>query len=254
VARRAVVLLSGGADSATALAWAVSKGYECHALSVDYGQRHRFELRAARKVATALGAARHVVLKVDLSAFGGSALFGRGAVPKGRPPGRRARAVPPTYVPARNTALLSLAVAWAESLGARDIFLGVNAVDYSGYPDCRPEFLAAFARAANLGTKAGTGGRRFRIRAPLVRMTKARILRTGARLGVPFRWTHSCYDPDRLGRACGACDSCLIRREGFAAAGIEDPTRYSPGASEPAPGARRGGAALRRRAGRRGRA
>jgi len=222
----AVVLLSGGIDSATALAVAKSQGYDCYALSVDYRQRHRFELRAAKKIASALGVKRHRIIKMDLSAFGGSALTDSIAVPKFRPERRRSSTIPVTYVPGRNMVLLALALAWAETLEAGHIFIGVNAVDYSGYPDCRPEFIRAFQRAADLGTRVGAEGKPIRIHAPLIRMTKADIIRKGTSLGVPFRWTHSCYDPGPGGRACGACDSCLIRKKGFTEAEIPDPTVY----------------------------
>jgi len=225
--RRAVVLLSGGLDSSTCLAVARSEGLEVHALSVDYGQRHRGELARARRIARALGAKDHRVVRVDLSTFGGSALTDRAiAVPKGRAPSRMAREIPVTYVPARNTVLLALALAHAETVGAEQVFVGVNALDYSGYPDCRPAFLRAFERLARLATKAGVSGRPLRIRAPLLRLTKARIVRLGTRLGVPFRITQSCYDPIR-GRACGRCDACVLRRKGFAEAGIPDPTPYA---------------------------
>jgi 7-cyano-7-deazaguanine synthase len=225
-AKRAVVLLSGGLDSTTCLAVARARGFEVHALSVDYGQRHREELRQARKVAAALGARSHSVVRVDLRAFGGSALTDRALrVPKGRSPARMARAIPITYVPARNTVLLALALARAETLGAADIFLGVNAIDYSGYPDCRPAFVRAFARLAGLATRAGVEGARYRIHAPLQRLTKAGIVRLGRRLGVPFALTLSCYDPVR-GRACGRCDACQLRLRGFAEAGARDPAPY----------------------------
>jgi 7-cyano-7-deazaguanine synthase len=225
-AKRAVILLSGGLDSATCLAAARAGGRECHALSFDYGQRHRGELTRARKVATALGAATHRVVKLDLAAFGGSALTDRRiAVPKGRSVARMSRAIPVTYVPARNLVMLSVATALAETLGAREIWIGANAIDYSGYPDCRPPFLRAFERVARAGTKAGIEGRALRIRAPLLRLTKAAIIRLGTRLGVPYGITQSCYDPVR-GRACGRCDSCVLRHRGFEEAGIPDPTRY----------------------------
>jgi len=221
-----VVLLSGGLDSSTCLAVARSEGREVHALSVDYGQRHKGELARARRVARALGAADHRVVKVDLSTFGGSALTDRSiAVPKGRTPGRMARDIPITYVPARNTVLLGLALAHAETVGAEEIWLGVNAIDYSGYPDCRPEFLRAFEKVARLATKAGVSGRPLRVRAPLVRLSKAQIVKLGTRLGVPYGITQSCYDPVR-GRACGRCDACVLRRKGFAEAGLPDPTPY----------------------------
>ena len=221
-ARHAVVLLSGGLDSATTLAIARSEGYVCHALSVAYGQRHAAELAAAAAVARQLGAAAHRVMHVDLGGIGGSALTDAAiAVPT--EPGE---GIPVTYVPARNTVLLSLALAWAEVLGAGDIFIGVNAVDYSGYPDCRPDFIAAFDRLAALATRAALEGRPTRIRAPLLRLTKADIIRTGVRLGVDYRLTVSCYQADEAGRACGACDACRLRRAGFAAAAVADPTVY----------------------------
>lgn len=224
--RRAVVLLSGGLDSATCLALALRDGFEAHALSVDYGQRHRWELLSARRVALALGAAGHLVIRVDLKAFGGSALTDRKiAVPKGRTLKRMARDIPATYVPARNTVMLSLALAHAETIGASDIYVGVNAIDYSGYPDCRPEFLRAFEKVARLATKAGVLGRPLRIRAPLVKLSKADIVRLGTSLGVNYALTLSCYDPVR-GRACGECDACLLRRKGFVEAGERDPTSY----------------------------
>jgi len=226
-ARRAVVLLSGGLDSATCLAVARARGFEAHALSVDYGQRHRGELGRARKLARALGASSHRVVRVDLSAFGGSALTDRAiAVPKGRRRRAMRAAIPVTYVPARNTVLLGLALAFAETLGAGDVFIGVNAVDYSGYPDCRPAFLSAFERLARLATRAGVQGRRLRLHAPLLRRSKADIVRLGARLGVPYALTLSCYDPVR-GRACGRCDACLLRRRGFQEARLPDPTPYA---------------------------
>ncbi|HEX9289664.1 MAG TPA: 7-cyano-7-deazaguanine synthase QueC [Anaeromyxobacteraceae bacterium] len=231
VAPRAVVLLSGGLDSSTCLAIAARDGFEVHALSVDYGQRHRGELERARRVARALGAAGHRVVRVDLSAFGGSALTDASiAVPKGRSPRAMATGIPVTYVPARNTVLLALALANAETLGAEDVYVGVNAIDYSGYPDCRPEFIHAFERLARVATKAGVEGRPLRIRAPLLRLSKAGIIRLGTKLGVPYRLTMSCYDPVR-GRACGRCDACELRRKGFAEAGVPDPTLYTPRAS-----------------------
>ena len=224
---KAVVLLSGGLDSATTLAIAKDEGYSCHCLSFAYGQRHVNELTQARAVADSLGVAEHLVLQLDLGAIGGSALTSDLAVPKDRPFGEMAAGIPITYVPARNTIFLSYAVAWAEVLGAADIFIGVNALDYSGYPDCRPEYLAAFQQVANLGTRAGvTGERRFAIQAPLISCTKAEIIRKGMALGVDYSITHSCYDPDASGRACGACDSCLLRLKGFAEAGIPDPALY----------------------------
>jgi 7-cyano-7-deazaguanine synthase len=219
---RAVVLLSGGLDSATTLALARADGLACDALTFDYGQRHRIELEAAARVARALGAADHRVVKLDLSWMGGSALTDPAiAVPKS--PGQ---GIPVTYVPARNTVFLSIALGWAEVRGAQDIYLGVNAVDYSGYPDCRPEYLAAFERLANLATRAGVEGRALRVRAPLLHMSKAEIIRAGSRHGVDYSLTLSCYDPDDSGQACGQCDSCRLRKQGFAAAGLPDPTRY----------------------------
>jgi 7-cyano-7-deazaguanine synthase len=224
--RRAVVLLSGGLDSSTVLAVAMKEGFEVHCLSVDYGQRHKGELAAARRVARELGAASHRAARVSLSLFGGSALTDASiAVPKGRSAAAMGGDIPVTYVPARNTVLLSVALAWAEVLGASDIFLGVNAIDYSGYPDCRPEFLQAFERLARVATRAGVQGGRMRIRAPLLRLGKAAIVRLGVRLGVPYHLTLTCYDPVR-GRACGRCDACTLRRQGFAEARVPDPTRY----------------------------
>jgi 7-cyano-7-deazaguanine synthase len=225
--QRAVVLLSGGLDSTTCLAVARAEGLETHCLSVDYGQRHKGELARARRIARALGAAGHRVVRVDLSAFGGSALTDRAiAVPKGRSERRMARDIPVTYVPARNTVLLALALAHAETIGAEDIFVGVNAIDYSGYPDCRPAFLRAFERVAKVATRAGVEGRPLRIRAPLLRLSKAEIVKLGTALEVPYRMTLSCYDPVR-GRACGRCDACRLRRKGFADAGVPDPTQYA---------------------------
>ncbi len=226
-ANKAVVLLSGGLDSATTLAIARRRGFDCYAMSFRYGQRHEHELRAAQRVAHALHAARHVVVDIDLRRFGGSALTADLDVPKDRTEGEMAGDIPITYVPARNTIFLSFALAWAEVLPARDIFIGVNAVDYSGYPDCRPEFVDAFERLANLATKAGVSGEKLTIHAPLIRMTKADIIRTGLRLGVDYSLTHSCYDPDASGRACGRCDSCRLRLKGFAEAGVEDPADYA---------------------------
>ena len=218
---RAVVLLSGGLDSATAAAIARSEGFELYALTVEYGQRHVCEIESARAVARALGAVRHVELRVDSSAFGGSALTDAIDVPKDRD--LAAADVPVTYVPARNTVFLSLATAWAEALGARDIYIGVNILDYSGYPDCRPEFIEAFERLAALATKAGVEGAPLRVHTPLIRWTKAEIIRRGLALGVDYGLTHSCYDPDANGRPCGHCDSCLLRAKGFAEAGVPDP-------------------------------
>jgi len=221
----AVVLLSGGLDSATCLALAHAEGHVCHALSVDYGQRHRAELDAARRVAESVGVASHRVVSVDLSAIGGSALTDSAiAVPETPTEG-----IPVTYVPARNTTLLSLALGLAESLDIRRIFIGANAVDYSGYPDCRPAFIEAFEALANLATRAGIEGDRFRVHAPLIALTKAEIIRLGVAHGLDYALTVSCYQADAQGRACGVCDSCRIRRAGFEAAGFADPTRYQPG-------------------------
>jgi 7-cyano-7-deazaguanine synthase len=223
----AVVLLSGGLDSATTAAIARAEGYRIHALSVDYGQRHRFELDAARRVAESLGAAEHRVLSIDLAALGGSALTADIAVPKDRGHDEMSTGIPVTYVPARNTVMLSLALAYAEVIGAADIFIGVNAVDYSGYPDCRPEFIAAFERVANLATKAGVEGTlRFRIHTPLIQLAKAEIIRRGVQLGLDYSLTHTCYSPDAHGTPCGRCDACQIRLKGFAEAGLTDPLKY----------------------------
>jgi 7-cyano-7-deazaguanine synthase len=220
---KAVCLLSGGLDSATCLAFARREGYECYALSFDYGQRHRIELEAAAKVAACLGAARHLVAKISLDMFGGSALTAGIPVPKSRTLHEMTRGIPATYVPARNTIFLSFALAWAEVLEGSDIFIGVNALDYSGYPDCRPEFIEAYQRMANLATKAGVEGRtHLRIHTPLIQLSKAEIVKLGHELGVPFGLTHSCYDPLPGGHACGQCDACLLRRKGFEEAGIED--------------------------------
>ena len=225
---RAVVLLSGGIDSSTTLALARRGGYESFALTIDYGQRHRQELGAARRVAQSLGVAGHLTVRVDLRAFGGSALTADMEVPKSREPSRMSSEIPSTYVPARNTIFLGLALAWTEVLKTGHIFIGANSVDFSGYPDCRPEYLEEFERLANVATKAAVEGRvRYRIHAPLLRMTKSEIIRTGSDAGVDFSLTHSCYDPTGGGLACGACDSCLLRRRGFDEAGIPDPTRYA---------------------------
>jgi 7-cyano-7-deazaguanine synthase len=222
--KKAVILLSGGLDSATALAIARARGYACHALSLAYGQRHAVELEAAGRVAGALGVVEHKVIPIALDAFGGSALTDPAiAVPETEGEG-----IPVTYVPARNTIFLSLALGWAEVLGARDLFLGVNAVDYSGYPDCRPAFIEAFEKLANLATKAGVEGQPFRIHAPLIDMTKAEIIQTGSRLGVDYGLTISCYQADAAGVACGRCDSCRLRAQGFREAGVADPTPYRP--------------------------
>lgn len=223
-ARRAVVLLSGGLDSTTAFAVARAEGFDCYALSFDYGQRHGRELDSARQVAAALGAREHLVLRLDLRAIGGSALTADMPVPKGRSHEAMATGIPVTYVPARNTIFLSHALAWAEVLESQDIFIGVNVYDSSGYPDCRPQFIEAFERLANLATKAGVEGRsRLTIHTPLILLTKAQIVQRGAALGVDFGLTWSCYEPQPDGRACGACDSCLLRQKGFAEAGLRDP-------------------------------
>jgi 7-cyano-7-deazaguanine synthase len=221
--KNAVCLLSGGLDSATCLAYARREGFSCYALSFDYGQRHKIELDAAARVAAALGAERQIVAKISLDAFGGSALTADIAVPKARSLDAMSHGIPVTYVPARNTIFLSFALAWAEVLESADIFIGVNALDYSGYPDCRPEFIEAYERMANLATKAGVEGRtRVKIHTPLIRLSKAEIVTLGRQLGVPFGMTHSCYDPTPEGQPCGQCDSCLLRRKGFEEAGIED--------------------------------
>jgi len=221
--RRAVVLLSGGLDSATALAWAHHQGYRCYALSVAYGQRHEVELAAARIIASRYGASEHRTMRVDFAGIGGSALTD----PSIAVPEQATSGIPITYVPARNTVFLALALGWAEVLGAQDIVIGVNAVDYSGYPDCRPEFIAAFERLAALATKATAEGARLHIHAPLLDFSKADIIREGIKLGVDYALTVSCYQPDPAGRACGRCDSCRLRRQGFVDAGVADPTRYA---------------------------
>jgi 7-cyano-7-deazaguanine synthase len=226
--KKAVVLLSGGLDSATVLAIARSLGYELYALSFSYGQRHIVELEGAARVASSIGVAAHRTAVVDLRAFGGSALTDDIAVPKGRTVGEMSQGIPITYVPARNTIFLSFALAWAEVLGASDIFIGVNALDYSGYPDCRPEFIEAFERMANLATKAGVEGRQaLKIHTPLIAMSKAEIIRKGLELGVDYGLTSSCYDPSPSGEPCGSCDSCLLRQKGFSENGIEDPLKSS---------------------------
>jgi 7-cyano-7-deazaguanine synthase len=221
--KKAVVLVSGGMDSAVTLALAREQGFACHALSVSYGQRHTSELAAAAELAVAQGAVQHKVVTIDLRSIGGSALTADIAVPETAGEG-----IPVTYVPARNTIMLSIALGWAEVLGADDLFCGVNAVDYSGYPDCRPEFVEAFERLANLATQAGVEGHRLKVHAPLIRMSKAQIALEGQRLGLDFSRTVSCYQADDQGRACGRCDACRLRAEGFAAAGLADPTRYAP--------------------------
>jgi 7-cyano-7-deazaguanine synthase len=225
--RSAIILLSGGLDSATTAAIARQQGFDLYSLSVDYGQRHRFELDAACRVGESLGVKRHAMVKVDLAQFGGSALTGSIPVPKDRPAAEMAHGIPVTYVPARNTVFLSLALAYAEVVGAADIFIGVNAIDYSGYPDCREEFIAAFQSLANLATKAGVEGRlKFKIHTPLIEMTKAQIIRRGMELGVDYSLTHSCYDPGSHGIACARCDACQLRRKGFQDAGLKDPVKY----------------------------
>lgn len=224
---RAVVLLSGGLDSTTVLAEAVAAGHEVHALTVLYGQRHAVEREAARRVAAAFGVVRHIEQVLDLRAFGGSALTAEIEVPKDRPHEAIATGIPITYVPARNTVFLSLALAWAESVGAFDIYIGVNCLDYSGYPDCRPEFLRAFEAMANLATKAGVEGGRYTIHAPLLMLTKREIIERGQSLGVDYGLTHSCYDPMEGGLACGRCDSCRLRLDAFASLGITDPIAYA---------------------------
>jgi 7-cyano-7-deazaguanine synthase len=227
IRKKAVILSSGGIDSTTAMAMAKREGYDLYSLSFDYGQRHAVELEAAARTAAALGARQHLVIRIDLGKIGGSALTDEIAVPHGRSEEQLASGIPVTYVPARNTIFLSYALAWAEVLEAADIFIGVNAVDYSGYPDCRPEYIRAFEAMANLAIKAAVEGKlKISIRTPLIRMTKAEIIRTGTELGVDYRLTHSCYDPDAQGRACGDCDSCLLRKKGFREAGIPDPTMY----------------------------
>jgi 7-cyano-7-deazaguanine synthase len=228
VARKAVVLLSGGLDSATTAAIAASEGYALHALSVDYGQRHRFELEAAHRVAEHLGVAEHRTMTIDFGQIGGSALTANIDVPQGRTEAQMACGIPITYVPARNTVFLSLALGYAESLGALDLWIGVNAVDYSGYPDCRPEFIEAFERLANLATKVGVEGDEcFRIHTPLINLSKGEIVRRGRMLGVDYSLTHTCYSPDPEGVACGRCDACQLRRKGFEEAGLADPIRYA---------------------------
>jgi 7-cyano-7-deazaguanine synthase len=225
--KHAVVLLSGGLDSTTTLAIAIAMGYETHALSFDYGQRHAREVEAARRVAKALGATEHRVAKIDLRLFGGSALTNGADVPKSRSEDEIGRGIPPTYVPARNTIFLAYALGWAEVLDAGHIFIGVNAIDYSGYPDCRPEFIAMFEMLANMGTKAGVEGRRFQIHAPLVKFSKAQIIGKATELNVDLSLTHSCYDPTPEGLACGKCDSCQLRVKGFREAGLTDPIKYA---------------------------
>jgi 7-cyano-7-deazaguanine synthase len=227
IQKKAVVLSSGGIDSTTVMAIARSEGYEVYSLSFRYGQRHFIELEAAEKVAQALGAREHMVIDIDLGKIGGSALTGNIQVPKGRSEAEMNREIPVTYVPARNTIFLSFALAWAEVIEAGDIFIGVNAIDYSGYPDCRPEYVKAFEQMANLATKTGVEGKtNLKIRAPLMHMTKGEIILKGTELGVDYRVTLSCYDPSADGKACGHCDSCLLRKKGFLEAGVPDPTPY----------------------------
>ena len=227
-AKRAVVLLSGGLDSATVLAIARSQNYELYALSFSYGQRHVWELEAAKRVAASIGVAQHRVASIDLRVFGGSALTDDIAVPKGRAEDEMGHGIPVTYVPARNTIFLSFALAWAEVLGSSDVFIGVNALDYSGYPDCRPEFIDAFEKMANLATKAGVEGRQsLKIHTPLIALSKAQIIAKGLGLGIDYGLTSSCYDPSSAGAPCGQCDSCLLRQKGFRENGIEDPLKYS---------------------------
>ena len=225
--KRAIVLLSGGLDSTTALAMARAEGFECYALSFDYSQRHQIELEASRRVATSLGAKEHRIARIEPDTFRGSALTDEIAVPKARTASAMAGDIPVTYVPARNTLFLAYALAFAEVCGAEHIFLGVNALDYSGYPDCRPEFIHAFETMANLGTKAGVGGARFQVHTPLIELTKAQIIRKALELNVDLSLTHSCYDPTPDGRACGLCDSCVLRLKGFAEAGVKDPLLYA---------------------------
>lgn len=226
--KKAVVLLSGGVDSTTCLALAKAEGFAAHAVSFNYRQRHKAELEAAKKIARLLGAKEHLILDLPLGVIGGSALTSGIAVPKDTTIEEMRGRIPVTYVPARNTIFLSFALAWAEVLGAADIFIGVNALDYSGYPDCRPEYIEAFEKMANLALKEAVEGRlRIRIHTPLIRMTKAEIITKGIELGVDFGMTHSCYDPDPMGRACGRCDSCILRKKGFAEAGVPDPTSYT---------------------------
>jgi 7-cyano-7-deazaguanine synthase len=226
--KKAVVLSSGGIDSTTVMAMAKHEGFEIHSLSFFYGQRHAVELEAAQKVADAMGAAKHLVINIDLKKIGGSSLTDDMDVPKARHERAMSQEIPVTYVPARNTIFLSFALAWAEILESSDIFIGVNAIDYSGYPDCRPEYIDAFERMANLATKAGVEGiTKIKIRTPLIRLTKAQIIKKGFNLGVDYSVTHSCYDPSPQGLACGRCDSCFLRKKGFKEAGVDDPTRYA---------------------------
>lgn len=231
--RIAIVLLSGGLDSATTLAIAQDEGFCCHTISFDYGQRHHYELKAAEAIASELNVTKHVVMKIDLRAIGGSALTDDIDVPEYRSQSEMESKIPVTYVPARNTVFLSMALAYAEVAGATDIFIGVNAVDYSGYPDCRPEFIISFEQTANLATRAGIEGDKYKIHTPLMKLGKEQIIQTGVKLGVDYSLTHSCYDPDSEGRACGRCDSCVIRARGFKDAGVPDPTSYAPMEAQP---------------------
>ncbi len=231
--KKAVVLSSGGMDSTTAMAIAIKGGYEVYSLSFQYGQRHVIELESARKIAEILGAKKHLVIDINMRKIGGSALTNHFDVPKGRNEAEMRREIPVTYVPARNTIFLSFGLAWAEVVGASDIFIGVNAIDYSGYPDCRPEYIRAFEEMANLAIKSAIEGRmRMSIRTPLIHMTKAEIIRKGFELGIDYRLTHSCYDPSPEGKACGHCDSCLLRKKGFRESGIPDPTEYVPASEQ----------------------
>ena len=227
MSKKAVVLLSGGIDSATTLAIAKDSGYEVYAISFRYGQRHVFELEAAKKIAGQMDVVKHLIMDIDLSSFGGSALTDKINVPKLHKVKDIGKEIPVTYVPARNLIFLSLALGWAEVLGSTDLFIGVNAVDYSGYPDCRQEFIEAFEKTANLGTKIGVEGKRIIVHTPLISLSKSEIIKKGVELGVDYGLTHSCYDPDVKGRACGSCDSCLLRKKGFEEAEVEDPTFYS---------------------------
>jgi 7-cyano-7-deazaguanine synthase len=226
--KKAIALLSGGLDSATTLAVAKNQGFDCYALTFRYGQRHSIEIKSAKRIADAIGVIEHRILDIDLAAFAGSALTDKGLdVPKDRPIIADRTDIPVTYVPARNTIFLSFALAWAETLGIFDIFIGVNAIDYSGYPDCRAEFIKAFQKLANLATAAGVEGKgKYKIHTPIIKMTKAEIIKTGAKLNLDYSLTHSCYDPDEKGRACGRCDSCRLRLKGFAEAGLKDPIEY----------------------------
>ncbi len=227
MAKKAVVLLSGGIDSATVLGIAKTEGYQLYALSFRYGQRNQYEVEAAQRIVQSMSVKDHLILKIDLAVIGGSALTTGMPVPKKRSEENMSRHVPVTYVPARNTIFLSFALAWTESLGGSDIFIGINALDYSGYPDCRPQFTEAFEKMANLGTRAGVEGRRIRIHTPLIQMTKSQIIQKGHKLGIDYSITQSCYDPSPDGKACGHCDSCLLREKGFREAGIPDPTQYT---------------------------